>query len=432
MAIADLLRNFGGKVGDTFANMGSTPLGNLTPEQQRRQNQMQGLRNLGEQFQMLGAMQSNRPQQAAFIQNQIKQREIDALNTEQKRKFNKFLSTPDGSQYQGMVDLLGPDLTRQAVAKNMFAKPSDRKIIKGNDGFNYYADSGERVLPNVQSAGQDIDTWSITDSDGNRVTDLINPSAEDLEKQVDSGAFINTTPVLSTAGKGAKEIGEITGWNDKNGLLNRYKGYQGLVSSGQRIIDNLRQSPDSVLLTGDMAQIFNQLGQEITAMTGLIDRKERNAVIDQTKPEVRNNFSKLAQETAITESQLLDFAYQIAKVRGQEGRGLSDQDFKNFQKIISAGRTAEEKAAALTNFIEGIKVEVKSGLDEERDFRNQGLIRNPDDKESNFVMNQIQDINSVGFRQITNPFAQIVTTTAPVTTNTTNNIDALVEKYGTQ
>tara|TARA_R110000796_G_scaffold69839_1_gene159016 strand:- start:2031 stop:3302 length:1272 start_codon:yes stop_codon:yes gene_type:complete len=80
MAIADLLRNFGGKVGDTFANMGSTPLGNLTPEQQRRQNQMQGLRNLGEQFQMLGAMQSNRPQQAAFIQNQIKQREIDARN----------------------------------------------------------------------------------------------------------------------------------------------------------------------------------------------------------------------------------------------------------------------------------------------------------------------------------------------------------------
>ena len=58
MAIADLLRNFGGKVGDTFASMGSTPLGNLTPEQQRRQNQMQGLRNLGEQFQILGAMQS--------------------------------------------------------------------------------------------------------------------------------------------------------------------------------------------------------------------------------------------------------------------------------------------------------------------------------------------------------------------------------------
>lgn len=123
MAIADLLRNFGGKVGDTFASMGSTPLGNLTPEQQRRKNQMQGLRNLGEQFQILGAMQSNRPQQAAFIQNQIKQREIDALNAEQKRKFNEFLSTPDGSKYKGMVDLLGVDLTRQAVAKNIFAKP---------------------------------------------------------------------------------------------------------------------------------------------------------------------------------------------------------------------------------------------------------------------------------------------------------------------
>ena len=391
------------RFGDRFRNM--------TPE--KKQNWANALYLLG------GALKGNdmSKDMATLQRNQaIRKAEADQLGWNKTVDQMALERNPDGKlKYNAsQIAILRTPAGRKAYTEfsiqRQFGGGKDRRILKGADDFQRYTDTGERVFPGISSTETNIDTWSITDSDGNRVTDLVNPKAKDLQTQVAAGNYINKTPVLSTAGKGAQEIGEIPGWNDDNGLLNRYKGYQGLVSSGQRIIDNLSTSPESVLLTGDIAQIFNQLGQEVTAMTGLIDRGKRDKFIKKAPEGVKNNFSKLAQETAITESQLLDFAYQIAKVRGQEGRGLSDQDFRNFQKIISAGRTAEEKAAALTNFINGVLVEIKSGLDQERNFRNQGLVRNPNNKEDNFVMNQIQDINKIGFRTIKNPFASGQTT----------------------
>ena len=235
---------------------------------------------------------------------------------------------------------------------------------------------------------------------------------------VKAGNFINKTPVLSTAGKGLeKGLGEIKGWNDKNGLLERAMGYKGLVRSGDRIIKNLYENPESVLVIGDIAQVYDQIGQELKAIGVIANPEARDAFINkspegQDNSKIRDQFRELANNTSLTESKLLDFAYQIAKVRGQEGRGLSDQDFKNFQKIISAGRTAEQKAAALTNFIQGIKVEVQGALEDERDYRNATLARLPDSKEASEVVMGIQDVFSTGFADIQNPFAQQTTGTA--------------------
>ena len=36
-----------------------------------------------------------------------------------------------------------------AYITSTFKPSTDRKIIKGGDGYNYYADTGERVLPGV-------------------------------------------------------------------------------------------------------------------------------------------------------------------------------------------------------------------------------------------------------------------------------------------
>jgi hypothetical protein len=287
---------------------------------------------------------------------------------------------------------------------------------------------GQLRSPTIPTSKEpSINTWAITNAAGDRVTDLVNPTQEELNKEIKAGNFVNKTPVLSTPGKGeTKPLGEIKGWNDEQGLQSRAAGYNGLVNSGNRIIKNLYENPESVLTTGDMAQIFNQIGQEITAVTGLINRSDRNTFVDKADPEVKSNFAQLAKDTAITESQLLDFAYQIAKVRGQEGRGLSDQDFKNFQKIISAGRTAEEKASALANFIQGINFEVKSALDYEREIRTAQIARDPDNREANAVIQGIQDVYKVGFGEIQNPFLleqQIPSAGTP-------SVEDLLNKYG--
>ena len=276
-------------------------------------------------------------------------------------------------------------------------------------------------LADPRSGAKDngIDTWAVTNSEGIRVKDLINPTKEELDEVVKQGNFINKTPVLSTAGKGLdKGLGEIRGWNDDGGLLERAMAYKGLVRSGNRIVQNLYNNPASVLAIGDISQVFDQIGEELTSIGGIINPQARNAFINkspegQDNQRIRQQFEELANQTALSESQLLDFAYQIAKVRGQEGRGLSDQDFRNFQKIISAGRTADQKAAALTNFIQGIKIEVQGALEDERAYRNATLARDKDNKQANEVVMGIQDVFSTGFGDVINPFAQQSSGTTP-------------------
>jgi len=266
----------------------------------------------------------------------------------------------------------------------------------------------------------DIETWAVTDRDGNRAPDLINPTEEEIKSVVAQGYFLNKTPQLTSAGK-AKDIGEIKGWNDQNGLEKRAISYNTLVNTGQRIINNLYENPESVLATGDIAQVFDQIGQEFKAAGVLINQEEKTKFVNNTDPKIRNAITELASQTAITESQLLDFAYQIAKVRGQEGRGLSDQDFRNFQKIISAGRTADQKASVLYEFITGVGSEIKSELDYTRELKNLTLGRNPQDREANAIITGINDLYTVGFGKIDNPFIQQPAPTTP-TTQTTDGI----------
>ena len=54
--------------------------------------------------------------------------------------------------------LLPAALQTAQLQKYMTPKKKERKIVKGADGFNYYADTGERVLPGVQAKMEDTRT----------------------------------------------------------------------------------------------------------------------------------------------------------------------------------------------------------------------------------------------------------------------------------
>jgi len=63
--------------------------------------------------------------------------------------------------------------TKQRAMLGMFdPQTSERRIVKGGDGLNYYADTGERVLPGVQSQ-EDVKRYNVggalVDADGNVV-----------------------------------------------------------------------------------------------------------------------------------------------------------------------------------------------------------------------------------------------------------------------
>lgn len=64
-----------------------------------------------------------------------------------------------GIQGKDPFAALLPAVTQTAQLKKLMTpKQKDRKMVKGADGFNYYADTGERVLPGVQAKMEDTRT----------------------------------------------------------------------------------------------------------------------------------------------------------------------------------------------------------------------------------------------------------------------------------
>ena len=420
------LQRAGSRISNNLARMGGYDPMQLSNAEQRKQARLAGLQELSYRLSQASAKLSGDPARMQIAQQQEAQR-IEAKQDQFKKRQIvegidgfKYYVNPDGSferVFPGLEKASTPSSIERVGVYDLSTGKLEGSLLKSDlQGINAIEQDPTKIIGTLRSPtvttgkSADIDTWAVTNSEGIRVKDLINPTKEELQEQVKAGNFINKTPVLSTAGKGIeKELGEIRGWNDDGGLLERAMAYKGLVRSGNRIVQNLYDNPESVLAVGDIAQVVDQIGQELTAVGAIVNPEARNTFINkspqgQDNARIREQFRELAGQTALTESQLLDFAYQIAKVRGQEGKGLSDQDLKNFQKIISAGRTAEQKARALTNFIEGIKSEVQGALEDERGYRNATLVRDPENRQANAVVLGIQDVFSTGFADIQNPF----------------------------
>lgn len=357
---------------------------------------------------------------------------------EEKAKIEKFLATPQGAPYRTMYTLAGPKGVISAFASNRGQASNERFGVYNKDtkqliGTVLKSDSakiselentpgvivGQLRSPTVPT-GKDgkMDLYSVTDASGNRVKTISNPTQEDIAELNKDNLFVNKLPTPTDRGKGfdsGKPI-EYKGWNDDNGLKSRYFATNTLINTGERLLEQLAQNPSSVLTAADLAQYFERAKAEVGALGG----RPQNYT-SHLKDSQQSKIKKLAQDASVSESMLLDFTFQIAQARGQTGRGLSDKDFVIFQKIISAGLTADQKAAALTSFIEGIAAEVNEDLTSNYNFYSKRLERDADDKEAMTFVTGIDDLRSMPFRTIVNPFA----TPSP----SGSAIDDLVNQY---
>jgi len=396
-------------------------------EQRRRLDEQKKLQNLADTFRMINANKSGNVGAGNVIANRIAQRKLlteqKQKEAEEKAKIEAFLATPQGAPYRTMYTLAGPKGVISAFASNRGRASNERFGVYNKDtkqlmGSVLKSDSvkiselentpgvvvGQLRSPTVPT-GKDgkMDLYSVTDGNGKRIKTISNPTQEDIAELNKDNLFVNKLPTPTDRGKGfdsGKPI-EYKGWNDDNGLKTRYFATNTLINTGERLLQQLSEKPNSVLTAADLAQYFERAKAEVGALGG---RPENYT--SHLKDSQQSKIKELAQDAAVSESMLLDFTFQIAQARGQTGRGLSDKDFVIFQKIISAGLTADQKAAALTSFIEGIASEVNEDLTSNYNFYSKRLERNADDKEAMTFVTGIDDLRSMPFRTIANPFAQ--------------------------
>ena len=106
-------------------------------KERERQAQMDALRK--QEYEM----RLQQMQQAEF-----EKRRARAEEEAQREYFNQALKDPTNMELWAKAD---PEAFQAAQIKSAFSGPAERKTIKGADGYQYFQDTGERVLPGVQA-----------------------------------------------------------------------------------------------------------------------------------------------------------------------------------------------------------------------------------------------------------------------------------------
>ena len=270
----------------------------------------------------LGESESRKLQQADNLINA----EIDKLNIPETQKvLLKAIDTKSKADY-----ILGGEKRRIVKGADGFqyyadtgervlpgvvkAEETDRKIVKGADGFQYYADTGERVLPGVEQAAKKYDMkqdaagyWRYTEGPqkGERVfVDVEKP--DPLPDIKDESALRKEFNSQSTYFKGiAQSFGKILATDPTAA------GDVSLIFAYMKMLD-----PTSVVREGEQAT-----AREAEGIPGRILNLYNRAVTGESlTPDQRADFRKQAQNIydLAFEDQSLNLARytDIAKRKG--------------------------------------------------------------------------------------------------------------------
>ena len=134
MAIEDFFTGIGQGIGRGLTAVGGyDPMQQVSPEEAARRRQ-EGLAALQKSLGRSSAILSGDPKRLALAEEQMRQAEQDKL-------LQQLAQDP---RYAEQIKLLRAGLDPR------LSMAGQRKIVKAADGYNYYADTGERVLPGVE------------------------------------------------------------------------------------------------------------------------------------------------------------------------------------------------------------------------------------------------------------------------------------------
>jgi hypothetical protein len=141
MAIRNLFQGLGQRVGRGLTEIGGyDPMEQVSPEQARMRRQ-EGLAALQRSLGKSSAILSGDPRRMQLAEQQMQQAKQDKLLQE----------LGQDPRYAEQIKLLRAGLDPR------LSMAGQRKIIKAADGYNYYADTGKRVLPGVEKE-QSVDS----------------------------------------------------------------------------------------------------------------------------------------------------------------------------------------------------------------------------------------------------------------------------------
>lgn len=319
------------------------------------ENQIQDTNNL------IGSL--NIPKQPIAVPNTANE---DLLK--KQKKANMFMALGDllqgkdatagFTQRQAGFDAKRDLAERQAKQEQILASmsPEQRKI------YELYGPEAAFDYKYNKPKPAKLEYFSVSDADGKRVENVVNPTVDDIARFNKDNLFLNKLAVPSDRGKGTQDDSIYTG------LKGQFKATNNLISSLNNMSKQFAENPKSALAVGGGVKFIDNLIQNIDATGSMLSGDNYKTM--QEKGFTSNNgtdysstLKEVSVNTGISQSRIRDLAYLFAAARGQEGRGLSDKDYENALTIVSGGAGAEGKIAVLKDVAERMYGEAIGALD---------------------------------------------------------------------
>jgi hypothetical protein len=228
----------------------------------------------------------------------------------------------------------------------------ERKIIQGADGFQYYADTMERVLPNVKAPppeykSSDFFNMVNPNTKEKKTINLNNPDDIAFLNSSDSDGFVKATVESTTS-----DLKDIDQTKERK-FLETYEATNNIVRSLGEFKDQVKLD---TVTTGSFAGGINRTVSNIKTelndlrLTFVKDNNsevsEASDIIDNAEGYIDETFGNLEEsaiDTGILKSMVIQIAYDYAKLNNKDGR-ISEQDFKKGVEILLAGGVKSKEA----------------------------------------------------------------------------------------
>jgi hypothetical protein len=445
MAIRNLFQGLGQRVGRGLTAVGGyDPMQQVSPEEAARRRQ-EGLAALQRSLGRSSAILSGDPRRIQLAEQQIQQAEQDKL-------LQQLAQNP---RYAEQIKLLRAGLDPRLAA----GTTTERKIIKGADGYNYYVNpdgSFERVLPGIQiPEDKSGDTeFERNIAELNRLKSIPTDQLTETDKR---NIKIYENKLLKTT---APKIYQVVGPNNERAGLATYEEFTqgqatGIYPKGSTIVNiptgtEAPKAPKPEVFSvenkpfADKWQATSNLQQNLQNYTNELQKMDEaaltgvgagatfaNSLIQNTKGFLNlaskdtksfyneavakdsyttlegNDFTErlkaVSRQTGVNESQVRDLAYLFAAARGQEGRGLSDKDYDNALQIVSGGVGKEGKIAVIESVYNRLGGEISNAVDA-RIRTLQYLKENSPEIEESYFDRQITQLNALKEATPFNPY----------------------------
>lgn len=354
----------------------------------------------------------------------LKQNELSKLDPQQLMLYNQ---QKEAAKNLGMREL-SARLSDAFAGRDVAARAAERKALgqtkmqKPPVSYQEYLLTDNTPTPEEYSSfltksSSPGSLLQVIDSGGNFVKNISKKEAlastENLAKQ---GYRITNIPTGTEAAPSA----DMSLEKRLQPIVDQYKTGTNLINEVSTLAKNVAENPETAnKLVAGGANAIEFLKSNIKGFANIAEKNKDNPIykqlkVSQTSLEGTDFSDKIAEVSggsAIIQSQILDLAFTFAAARGQSGRGLSDRDFQNALDIISKGVNAEQKIAVMQDISRRITNEYNTTID---------IARKLNSGDTEFI-NKLEEFKTLS------PFVNPYTAAQ---TQTSTNIEALIQKYG--